>query len=151
MLSTTRTASIALALILPNVTFAATNQPMDPFATQVEQQCTDATSDIFRRPMVAVDPTGTQSYGVAIVYGRSKELKGPAAVVCVVDRKTGKVEIGTPLGKDVVRVRKPKPEGADDNQKPRNNRKQQDQSNQQNQMNGNVGSQDDDGDDDNQQ
>lgn len=151
MLTATRTASIALALILPGIAFAATSQPTDPFTTQVEQQCTDATSQIFRRPMVAVDPKGTESYGVAIVYGRAKELKGPAAVVCVVDRKTGKVEVGSPLGKDVVRVRKPKPEGQDDKQKPGNNRKQQQTQSDQNQMNGNVGSQDDDADDDTQQ
>jgi hypothetical protein len=152
MLSATRTAAIALALVLPNMSFAAASQPADPFASEVEQKCTDAASNVFRRPVVAVDPTGTQSYGVAIVYGRSKELKGPAAVVCVVDRKTGKVEVGSPLGKDVVRVRKPKPEGADDKQKPRNNRKQQTQNDQQSQPNqGNAGGQDDDDGGDDQQ
>jgi hypothetical protein len=151
MLSATRTATIALALIVPGASFAASNQPADPFAGEVEQKCTEAAGDVFRRPMVAVDPEGTESYGLAIVYGRSKELKGPAALICVVDRKTGKVEVGSPLGKDVVRVRRPKPAGQDDNQKPRNNRKQQSQDNQQqDQMNGNAGSQDEDGDDDGQ-
>jgi hypothetical protein len=144
MSSATRTAVIALALLVPGAAHAQTKAASDPFAAQVEQKCSGAASDVFRRPMVAVDPEGTETYGVAIVYGRSKEIKGPAAVICVVDRKTGKVEVGSPLGKDVVRVRKPKAEGQDDNQKPR---KQQNQDNDQNQMNGNAGDDDDGGDD----
>jgi hypothetical protein len=151
MLSATRNASIALALMVPGSAFASSDQAWADFAKQVEQKCTEAAGDIFRRPMIAVDPTGTESYGVAIVYGRSPELQGPAAVICVVDKKTGKVEVGSPLGKEVVRVRKPKPAGQDDSQRPRNNRrKQQNQSNEQGQndqqnqnLTGNTGSQDD--------
>jgi len=128
--------------MMPVTAFAAqTNTAPDQFAKDVEQKCTEAVGDVFRKPMVAVDPSGTESYGVAIVYGRSKELKGPAAVICVLDRKTGKVEIGTPLGKEVVRVRKPKPEGQENGKQ---NKKMQNQS-----KTGNVGSQDD-GDDDQQ-
>jgi len=142
MLSATRTVSIALALAVPATAIAAQNtMAPDPFSQQVEQKCTEAVGDLFRKPMIAVDPSGTQSYGVAIVYGRAKELKGPGAVICVVDRKTGKVEVGTPLGKEVVRVRKPKPEGQENVKQNRQNKKMQSQSN-----TGNVGSQDDDDD-----
>lgn len=151
MLSATRTVSIALALMTPAAAFAAqNNMAPDPFAQEVEQKCTDAVGDVFRRPMIAVDPSGTESYGVAIVYGRSKEIKGPAAVICVVDRKTGKVELGTPLGKDVVRVRKPKAEGQDNEKQNKPNKKMQNQSMQNQSNTGNVGGQDDDGDDDQQ-
>jgi hypothetical protein len=145
MLSATRTASVALALLMPVSALAQNNGVSDPFAKEVEQKCTAAAGEVFRKPMIAVDPSGTETYGVAILYGRSKELKGPAAVVCVVDRKTGKVEIGTPLGKEVVRVRRPKPAGQE-NVKQQNNKKMQNQTN-----SGNVGGQDDDGDDDQQQ
>lgn len=151
MLFATRTVSTALALLMPAAALAAqtnatqTNAAPDKFTQEVEQKCTAAVGEGFRRPMAAVDPSGTESYGVAIVYGRSKELKGPAAVICVVDRKTGKVEIGTPLGKEVVRVRKPKPEGQENGKHNKQNKKMQNQSN-----TGNAGSQDDEGDDDQQ-
>ncbi|MDB5524202.1 MAG: hypothetical protein JWM58_1965 [Rhizobium sp.] len=132
MMSVTRNATIALALILPGAAFAAADPASVQFAKDVEQKCGEATADIFRKSQIAVDPTGTQSYGVAIVYGRSKEAKGPAAVICVMDKKTGKVEIGAELGKDVIRVRKPKAEGQDDNAKQTNKK-----------MNGNSAAQDD--------
>ena len=159
MLFATRTVSISLTLLMLSSAAVPTNaaqtnatqpnavQPnatADKFAQEVEQKCTDAVGELFRRPMIAVDPSGTESYGVAIVYGRSKELKGPAAVICVIDKKTGKVEIGAPLGKEVVRVRKPKPEGQENGKQNKQNKKMQNQSN-----TGNVGSQDD-GDDDQQ-
>jgi hypothetical protein len=140
MISATRNATIALALMLPGTAFASSDAAWSQFAKDVEQKCTAASGEIFRKPMVAVDPTGTESYGVAIVYGRSKEAKGPAAVICVMDKKTGKVEIGTELGKEVVRVRKPKPEGAQNQKADQGQKAKQ----------GNSGSQDDDGDDDGQ-
>lgn len=142
-MSATRNASIALALILPGMAYASSDQAWDKFAKDVEQKCTAAASDIFRKPMIAVDPTGTESYGVAIVFGRSKQEKGPAAVICVMDKKTGKVEIGSELNKDIVRVRRPKPEGQQDNQQQKSDK--QGQTN-----NGNAGGQDDDADDDQQ-
>lgn len=135
MLSMTRTITVAVALTMPGLAMASSDAAWSQFAKDVEKKCTEATADIFRRSQVAVDQTGTQSYGVAIVYGRSKEAKGPAAVICVMDKKTGKVEIGSELGPDVVRVRKPKPEGQEKTDK-------QGQAN-----NGNAGSQDDGADD----
>ena len=147
MLSATRNASIAVVLMLPGAAFASSDQAWSQFAKDVEQKCTDASAEIFRRPQVVVDPTGTETYGVAIVFGRSKEAKGRAAVVCVVDKKTGKVELGSELGPDVIRVRRGKPQGEDSN-KPRNKRVQQDQGDQQKQnMDGDTGGQDDADDD----
>jgi hypothetical protein len=108
---TARTLTIALALATPGMAHASSDAAWDKFTKEVEQKCTDATANIFRRSLVAVDPTGTESFGVAIVYGRAKAEKKPVSVLCVVDKKTGKVEIGSELGQDVVRVRKPKPEG----------------------------------------
>jgi len=119
MLLRTRTAIIALALAMPGAAFAATtasNETADPFAGEVKQKCEDAASAAFRRSQVVVDPKGSESYGVAIVFGRSKELKGRAAMICVVDRKTGKAELGSLLSPDVVRVLAPKSGHADKGQ-----------------------------------
>lgn len=134
-----RTASIVLALSIPGAAFASSEQAWDQFTKDLQKKCSDATGDMFRRPMVAIDPTGTQSYGVAIVYGRSKEAKGPAAVICVVDKKTGKVEIGSELDKDVVRIRKPKGDDKDQGSNTNKNK------------NGNGSAQDDSGDDEDDQ
>ena len=112
MLTVSRTALVVLAAAMPGLAFASSDAAWEKFAKDVEQKCTDAAAETFRKPKVAVDPQGTESYGVAIVYGKLKAGKQAAAVICVMDKKTGKIELGSELGNDVVRVRKPK---ADDN------------------------------------
>lgn len=114
MIAAARTISLVVAtLMLPGAAFASSDAEWAKFAKDVEQKCTDATSNIFRKSQVAIDPTGSANFGLAIVYGRSKEAKAPAAVICVYDKKTMKVEVGGELSQDVVRVRRPKPEGQD--------------------------------------
>lgn len=84
------------------------------FNAEVEQKCTDAAKDMFRKPQIAVDPVGSENFGLAVVYGRSKEVKGRATVVCIVNKKTGVTELGTEMGNDLIRVRKPKDDDKED-------------------------------------
>jgi len=94
--------------------YASSPDAWKQFNAEVEQKCADAARDIFRRPQVAVDPIGSENFGLAVVYGRSKEVKGRAAVVCVVNKKNGTVELGTEMTNDIIRVRKPKDDDKDD-------------------------------------
>ena len=146
MKSAIRNAAIVLALMVPGSAFASSDQAWSQFAKDVEQKCTAAAEQMFRKPQIVVDPTGTENYGVAIVFGRSKEAKARASVICVMDKKTGKVELGSELSKDVVRVRVPKP-GEQDNAK--GGQQKQSGAQGQNKMmdKGNAASQDDDEDD----
>ncbi|MBB1250693.1 hypothetical protein [Rhizobium sp. G21] len=83
------------------------------FNEDVKTKCAEAAKAEFRRVEVVVDPTGSETYGLALVHGRLKAEKARGAALCVVDKKTGKAEIGTVLSKDVVRVMRPKPAKAD--------------------------------------
>ena len=100
--------TLAGAIAVPLAAEASSPDAWKEFNAQVEQKCGEAAADLLRKPQVAVDPVGSDRFGLAIVYGRSKEVKGRAAFICVVDKKTGVVEIGTELSNDLVRVRKPK-------------------------------------------
>jgi hypothetical protein len=126
MKAVTRTLPLVLAtLILPGAAFASSDAEWAKFAKDVEQKCTEATSETFKKSQVVVDPAGSTNYGLAIVYGRSKGAKAPAAVICVYDKKTMAVEVGGELGPDLVRIRKPKPDGQNsDNGKPDTGAKQ---------------------------
>ena len=99
---------------------ASSPEAWKEFNAEVEQKCAEAARDMFRKPQVAVDPIGSERFGLAIIYGRSREVKGRAAVICVVDKKTGAIELGTEMSNDIIRVRKPKEEdkadAADDGQ-----------------------------------
>ena len=99
---------------------ASSPEAWKEFNAEVEQKCAEAARDMFRKPQVAVDPIGSERFGLAIIYGRSREVKGRAAVICVVDKKTGAIELGTEMSNDIIRVRKPKDDdkadAADDGQ-----------------------------------
>ena len=114
-----RSANVLFAATLAGISVPAFAQASSPdawkeFNAQVEQKCAEAAADMFRKPQVAVDPVGSENFGLAIVFGRSKDVKGRAAVVCVVNKKTGVVELGTEMSNDLVRVRKPKDDDKDD-------------------------------------
>jgi hypothetical protein len=102
------------AILSAGAAHASSPDAWKQFNAEVEQKCADAARDMFRKPQVAVDPIGSENFGLAIVYGRSKEVKGRAAVVCVVNKKNGAVELGTEMSNDLIRVRKPKDDDKDD-------------------------------------
>jgi len=107
-------ATIAAVLSAAGGAYASSADAWKQFNAEVEQKCADAAQDMFRKPQVAVDPIGSERFGLAIVFGRSKEVKGRAAVICVVDKKNGTVELGTEMSNDIIRVRKPKDDDKDD-------------------------------------
>jgi len=107
-------ATLAAALSAAGGAYASSPDAWKQFNAEVEQKCADAAQDMVRKPQVAVDPIGSERFGLAIVFGRSKEVKGRAAVICVVDKKNGTVELGTEMSNDIVRVRKPKDDDKDD-------------------------------------
>jgi hypothetical protein len=106
--------AIASMLTAASVANASSPDAWKEFNAQVEQKCAEAAQDMFRKPQVAVDPVGSETFGLAIVYGRSKEVKGRAAMICIVNKKTGVVELGTEMSNDLIRVRKPKDDDKDD-------------------------------------
>ncbi|MDB5552929.1 MAG: hypothetical protein JWL86_2913 [Rhizobium sp.] len=114
-----RSGIVLFAATLAGISIPALAQASSPdawkeFNAQVEQKCAEAASDMFRKPQVAVDPVGSENFGLAVVFGRSKEVKGRAAVICVVNKKTGVVELGTEMSNDIIRIRKPKDDDKDD-------------------------------------
>jgi hypothetical protein len=108
------TATIAAALAFGASAHASSPDAWKEFNAEIEKKCTDAAKDMFRKPQIAVDPVGSENFGLAVIYGRSKEAKGRAAAICLVNKKTGVVELGTEMSSDLLRVRKPKDDDKDD-------------------------------------
>lgn len=89
----------ALATLLLSATapaFAASNDAWAEFAAEVEQSCLDTTSSTLKDATAVVDPFGSESYGLAIVSGEVGEGQ-PAAMICVFDKQTKAVQIGSEL------------------------------------------------------
>jgi hypothetical protein len=87
-------AFLAIAAIVASPAFASSDDAWAEFALEVETACFDATAQIFIRSHAAVDPFGSESFGLALVSGETDagEWKN---IICVYDKQTGKVEIGT--------------------------------------------------------
>lgn len=91
----------------PPAAFAASPEAWEKFGAEVESACTDAAAEVFRRPRAIVDPTGSSNFGLAILFGKSRATDERVSMICVYDKKTGTVELGSEMGKDLVRVRRP--------------------------------------------
>lgn len=90
--------AIPLALAVTGCASASSPDAWEAYRVAVAEQCA-AAADL-DDAVVAVDPFGTQSYGLASVTGQSADEGGEVTVVCIV-RKTPdgpvEAEIGTPM------------------------------------------------------
>ena len=104
--------TLALSLFMvaaAGAAHASSDDAWAEFAADVKAKCIEAAKPSFKTGNVAVDPFGSESFGLAVVSGELKSTKGQqAAVICVYDKKTKKVEIGSELGSDVIKVTVPK-------------------------------------------
>lgn len=92
-----------LASILP--ASASSGDAWAEFAAKVKKQCLAAAAGSLEKPAIAVDPLGTESYGVAVLSGKPRGAKGSVSYLCVMDKQSGKAELGSELGADVLTVK----------------------------------------------
>jgi hypothetical protein len=59
---------------------------------KVSKSCEKAVAGRLEKAQIDVDPFGSDSYGVAIARGVSTDAKAPRVIVCVFDKRSGKVE-----------------------------------------------------------
>ncbi len=62
------------------------------FRANVEKGCRRAVADRLDDATFSVDPFGSDSYGVAIARGMSRDAKAPRAIVCIFHKRTKAVE-----------------------------------------------------------
>ncbi len=89
---------LILASTSSTITYASSPEAWQEFRKDVEKKCKAATSRAITNPTVIVDPFGSQSYGLAIVRGKSAyDNKHKLEIICVYDKKSKTVEIGSEL------------------------------------------------------
>jgi len=67
--------------------YASSDAAWSELRTTLGNVCTQRAAAVFDKPVVAVDPFGTEAYGIALVS------KGSRAAVCAYDKKTKRVEL----------------------------------------------------------
>lgn len=107
-----RTVAIASLMLVPlaGLSHASSDDAWATFAKDVKAKCVAAVQGQLIKPVVAVDPTGSEHYGLALVTGALKAAKTQrASFICVYDKKGKTAEIGSELGPDILNVSAAKP------------------------------------------
>ncbi len=90
--------AIAAPALVAIVTPAVASSPdaWAEFASRVEQACLGATANTLPDATASVDPFGSESYGLAVVTGNTS-TGNSASIICVFDKRTEAVEIGSEI------------------------------------------------------
>lgn len=95
---------LALGLMFEPGASASTPEAWQAFRADVEEKCSAALPEALGTPVVYVEPTGTQSYGVALIEGLSPESKARIVYACVYDKDKKTVELTPAIAEEFVRV-----------------------------------------------
>ncbi len=84
---------LAALLLAPAPALASSEDAWKEFRAKVLKSCEKAVAGKLEKAQIAVDPFGSDSYGVAIAQGVSTDAKAPRRIVCIFDKRSGKVEV----------------------------------------------------------
>jgi hypothetical protein len=84
-------AAVALFLVT-TPTLASSEDAWKEFRAKVLKSCEKAVAGRLEKAQIAVDPFGSDTYGVAIARGVSTDARAPRSIVCVFDKRSEKVE-----------------------------------------------------------
>ena len=74
------------------------------FAADVQKACLAAAAPLIDDAKAVVDPTGSDHYGLAVLTGKARGAAAMVSHICVYDKKTKAVELGSELSADTVKV-----------------------------------------------
>lgn len=94
---------LAIALLVSGPAFGASDDAWSDFAAEVEDACLAAAGNALVDASAVVDSFGSENYGMAVVTGRTVNDRS-ASMICVMDKGTRAVEIGSELEIAVTRT-----------------------------------------------
>lgn len=91
---------ISISILLSSLSFscfASSPDAWEEFRANVKIACEAKIKKNFEITTIDIDPSGSDSYGIAIATGKEKGVNGVVSQVCIFDKVTEKVELGTVL------------------------------------------------------
>jgi hypothetical protein len=97
---------IVLAAVLATSFSAAasSDDAWAEFAETVRTECLKTAAPMLDAAEAVVDPFGSESFGLAVLTGQSKGTDAAVSYICVMDKRTGSIELGSELPSDVLKV-----------------------------------------------
>ncbi|WP_234189219.1 hypothetical protein [Shinella sp. NM-101] len=96
-------ALLAVLLATP-MAHASSPDAWEEFRADVEKSCLASLPEALGTPNVFVEPTGTQSFGIAAIEGLSPESKSQITYVCIYDKQKQTVEVSPPIAAEFLHV-----------------------------------------------
>lgn len=96
-------ACLALSFAAP-AAHASAPDAWEEFRADVEKSCLASLPEALGTPTVFVEPTGTQSFGIAAIEGLSPESKSQVTYVCVYDKQKKTVEVSPAIAAEFLHV-----------------------------------------------
>lgn len=96
-------AVLTLSLAAP-LAHASSSDAWEEFRADVEKSCLASLPEALGTPTVFVEPTGTESFGIAAMEGLSPEAKSQITYVCIYDKQKKTVEISPPIAAEFLHV-----------------------------------------------
>ncbi|MGQ3290929.1 MAG: hypothetical protein ACT6U0_01740 [Shinella sp.] len=96
-------ACLALSLLAP-AAHASSADAWEEFRADVEKSCLASLPEALGTPTVFVEPTGTESFGIAAIEGLSPESKSQITYVCIYDKQKKTVQVSPPIAADFLHV-----------------------------------------------
>ncbi|MCZ7452728.1 hypothetical protein [Rhizobium rhizogenes] len=86
---------------------ASSDDAWKEFVADVQTACLAGARDMIEDAKAVVDPVGSENYGLAILTGKAKGADATVSHICVYDKKTKAVELGSELAGDTLKVEIP--------------------------------------------
>ncbi|WCK02746.1 hypothetical protein [Agrobacterium tumefaciens] len=86
---------------------ASSDDAWKEFVADVQTACLAGAKDMIEDAKAVVDPVGSENYGLAIITGKAKGADATISHICVYDKKTKAVELGSELAGDTLKVEIP--------------------------------------------
>lgn len=71
---------------------SASDDAWREFRASVRKSCEAAVAGRLDRATIEVDPFGSETYGVALAKGVSRDAKAPRVIVCIYDKRSKRAE-----------------------------------------------------------
>lgn len=98
------TTLLALLVITAAPAAASSEEAWAEFAEKMSAECLKAAAALLEAAEVAVDPFGSESFGLAVLTGKARGADAHVSYICVMDKQGGRVELGSELPDDLLTV-----------------------------------------------
>lgn len=83
---------------------ASSDDAWQEFAKEVGDKCLEAAAPMLEGARVAVDPFGSERFGLAVLSGKAKGADVTVSYVCVMNKQSRTVELGSELPAETLGV-----------------------------------------------